>query len=79
MGEKVCEACGRTVGKDVGLAYLCHATGHKGEGCVPHESTRMHEAPCGLPCMGGGVSGPVFRSGQYHDKEKCPSCGPKRS
>lgn len=25
-----------------------------------------HDAPCGLPCFGGGVSGRVYRSRQVH-------------
>lgn len=46
-----------------------------------HFSAAKHTAPCGLPCFGAGVSGPVYRSKEFHrktsEKGSCPRCGEK--
>lgn len=40
-------------------------------------SLDRHDAPCGLPCYGGGVSPRVYRTGQVHgSRDACPRCGP---
>jgi hypothetical protein len=42
-----------------------------------HWSTERHNAPCGLPCLCGGVSPKDYRLGQFHrDKNACPLCAP---
>jgi len=39
--------------------------------------TQRHNCPGGYPCVGGGVSVGVYRSGQRHSTwEGCPVCGP---
>ena len=39
-----------------------------------------HDAPCGLPCFGAGVSPKAYRSGQIHrDAEHCPACDRARA
>lgn len=52
--------------------------------CGADESNEpvQHDAPCGLPCMAGGVRGregiAAFKAGQVHGKA-CPRCGTKGS
>jgi hypothetical protein len=37
--------------------------------------TPSHEAPCGLPCLNGGISLTVYGSGEFHkDTSRCPRC-----
>lgn len=36
--------------------------------------TGPHNAPCGLPCLGGGVSVKVYRTGAVHKTDSCPRC-----
>lgn len=35
-----------------------------------------HDAPCGLPCMNGGVSGEALKKKRFHGSSRfpCPSC-----
>jgi hypothetical protein len=34
-----------------------------------------HKAPCGLPCLSGGVDGPTYKTGQFHKVNgPCPAC-----
>jgi len=37
-----------------------------------------HTAPCGLPCMGGGVKPAQIRNGVHGYDDRCPKCGPLR-
>lgn len=37
-------------------------------------STARHDAPCGLPCLAGGVYGQAYRRGRFHRDAACPSC-----
>jgi hypothetical protein len=40
-----------------------------------HWDTPNHDAPCGLPCLNGGVSTGVYRSGEFHkDADRCLRC-----
>ena len=44
---------------------------------VLHWTKPRHDAPCGLPCMNGGVDAKVYRTGQIHRVDgKCPRCAP---
>lgn len=39
-------------------------------------TTERHDAPCGLPCLGGGVSPRAYRERQVHLRDECPRCTP---
>jgi len=42
-------------------------------------SPERHTAPCGLPCMGGGVAPQYIREPGIHGyQDRCPKCGPLR-
>lgn len=52
----------------------------KGEGKLEEVLLAVnHKAPCGLPCMGGGVSMEDAMSGKVHKKKTCPNCNPTHS
>lgn len=64
--EAACEACGLSVIEKLS------ATMHGSVWTTPH-----HDAPCGLPCIGGGVAIRAYRAGLFHrDSVRCPACAP---
>lgn len=64
-----CESCGLTVFETF------RATMHG-----PTWSLAEHAAPCGFPCIGGGVSGRLYRVGLFHrDAARCPECARKEA
>jgi len=69
-GEKrsaVCVVCGGTV-----IERELHGIA----GSVVWDSM-PHSAPCGLPCIGGGVSVQIYRTGAVHKTDSCPrKCKP---
>jgi hypothetical protein len=68
--DATCEACGLPVieTKQILLA-------REGETFPAFWNTPRHDAPCGLPCFGGGVPARAYRAGIFHrDAERCPKC-----
>jgi hypothetical protein len=67
-----CVACGTVVEQTEGWV-----TGSTGD---PFWQNANHLAPCGLPCLSGGVRADVYRSGQFHRQSRsgtwCPTCAP---
>jgi hypothetical protein len=69
-----CKSCGRELEHHEGEAHT-----HPNDGTDPEIVTVWlcdnHTAPCGLPCFAGGVSGKVYKSGQFHRSNgECPKC-----
>ena len=52
-----CTHCDATVDYEEYLG--AYGSGH-------HWMVGRHDAPCGLPCMGGGVGGRAYRTGEAH-------------
>lgn len=55
--QRTCPRCGASVEHRESMGIY---------GSGPAWHCEPHNAPCGLPCMGGGVSGRAYRSGQVH-------------
>lgn len=36
-----------------------------------------HNAPCGAPCLGGGVDPKTYRAGVHGGRKSCPACKPE--
>lgn len=64
--EQTCDLCGVTV-----VARFSRGLYGSTAWRIP-----KHDAPCGLPCLGGGVPLKVYRSGQVHKRSECPRCAP---
>jgi hypothetical protein len=63
----------------VDLSDATHAACWACSGFVPHLSVRgghwvpvPHEAPCGRPCVAGGVSRAAYLLGELHRGDQCP-------
>lgn len=72
-------------GKSRETACSCGSMAREVEGLATGEEDTYwrrcnHLAPCGLPCISGGIPGPAYRSGQYHKQNAlgtwCPTCNP---
>ena len=67
-----CKTCGRELEHREGEAHT-----HPDDGSEPKWvavwTCDAHDAPCGLPCLGGGVSGKVYRSKNFH-VDGCAKC-----
>jgi hypothetical protein len=69
-----CRACAKPLEHREGEAHT-----HPDDGSAPEIVTIWtcdpHDAPCGLPCFGAGVSGRVYKSKQFHRSgDDCPRC-----
>lgn len=72
--QRPCSRCGATV-EHRESALSCHGTEKRAW------FAEKHSAPCGLPCMGGGVHPRHVRhggSGAHGFQDRCPRCGPLR-
>lgn len=64
-----CRTCGRKV------LQREHVGAFVGSG--PLWAEVSHRAPCGMPCLGGGVSVRDYRAGLVHKRGACPACEAK--
>lgn len=74
--ERACIDCGVTI------RHREHVTDTNSRGMVKWWSPDKHDAPCGLPCLGGGVSPKDYRAGKIHSMatgdgkvRSCVNCG----
>ena len=76
-----CKTCGRSVTEtwDMALVDFADGTG----GTLGVWRAERHDAPCGLPCLGGGVSMRAMRRDEngvrwvhWSGRYGCPRCAP---